>query len=180
MHRLNDELGITTCTAVRVAHCQHSFAVVLHGTSFGTLAYSGDCRPSHVFAEVAKYSDVLIHESTFAEEMKAEAVLKRHSTVAEALEVAKEMQAKTTLLTHFSQRYPRMPKLPSENTQIIPAFDFMRITPQNMATCPLMTPLLRMLYPEDSGSEENESEVFISDAMVTLEQPGIFAESHLL
>jgi ribonuclease Z len=180
MHRLHQELGITTCITVRVAHCQHSFAVILHGTSFGSLAYSGDCRPSHIFADVAKNSDVLIHESTFADELKAEAVLKRHSTVAEALDIAKQMQAKTTLLTHFSQRYPRLPKLPPENTHVIPAFDFMRITPSNIDKCSLMTPLLKMLYPEDSGSEDNGGDEILTESRTTLQQPGYFARQNIL
>ena len=180
MHRLHQELGITSCITIRVAHCQHSFAVVFHGTSFGSLAYSGDCRPSHIFADIAKNSDVLIHESTFADELKAEAVLKRHSTVAEALDIAKQMQAKTTLLTHFSQRYPRLPKLPPENTHVIPAFDFMRITPSNIDKCSLMTPMLKMLYPEDSGSDNDADGEILTEAQTTLEEPGYFARQNIL
>ena len=34
---------------------------------------------------------------------------KRHSTVTEALTVAEQMGAFCTVLTHFSQRYPRLP-----------------------------------------------------------------------
>jgi len=38
-----------------------------------------------------------------------QAARKRHSTTAEALGVARAMAAYRTVLTHFSQRYPRVP-----------------------------------------------------------------------
>ena len=39
----------------------------------------------------------------------AQAVSKRHSTTEEALRVAASMGAYRTILTHFSQRYPKIP-----------------------------------------------------------------------
>ena len=37
-----------------------------------------------------------------------QAMKKRHSTTAEALQVAEEMRAHRTVLTHFSSRYPKV------------------------------------------------------------------------
>ena len=52
---------------------------------------------------------MLIHEATFGDEMVNDAKLKTHSTVAQAVEVGERSNAKFTLLTHFSNRYPRCP-----------------------------------------------------------------------
>ena len=52
---------------------------------------------------------VLIHEATLEEDMLVEAREKRHSTTKQALQVATHMHAQTTVLTHFSQRYPKIP-----------------------------------------------------------------------
>ena len=38
-----------------------------------------------------------------------QAISKRHSTTEEALQVAADMGAYRTILTHFSQRYPKIP-----------------------------------------------------------------------
>ena len=69
------------------------------------LSFSGDCRPSENFAATGRGSTVLIHEATFQNDMAGSAIAKKHSTYAEALEVARQMQARALLLTHFSQRY---------------------------------------------------------------------------
>jgi ribonuclease Z len=184
---MNARLGITGCFAVPVAHCAYSFAVTLDGTPFGRLSYSGDCRPSTQFAEQAIDTDLLIHEATFEDGMEDEAVLKRHSTAGEALEVGKKMRAKAVVLTHFSQRYPKLPHLKqSDETQHVPivfAFDFMRITPATLTIAAQLTPALRLLYPEDEanpdgtpiGEEEGET-----SAKTILSVPGLFAQKELL
>jgi ribonuclease Z len=180
--RLQRELGITSCHSIRVAHCHNSFAVVFHGTSVGSLAYSGDCRPSLAFAEMAKKADVLIHEATFAAGMEAEAVLKRHCTVSEALEIAKKMEAKTVLLTHFSQRYPKIPPLPTDNDNmtIIPAFDFTKVTLDNMALASRLIPTLRLLYPDEQTKKDDNDNISVSYLESAMDVPGLFARSELL
>ncbi len=193
LERLKQDLGITSAKAIPVAHCAHSFAVVFEGTSFGSLAYSGDCRPSLKFAQEAYNADVLIHEATFADGMEADALLKRHCTAGEALMVARDMNAKTTILTHFSQRYPKIPLMQnkenndddyddndettedSKGTRVIHAFDFMRITPSNMHAASKLTPALQMLYPEESDDAASDENV-----RAALQVPGLFAQSALL
>jgi ribonuclease Z len=52
---------------------------------------------------------VLIHEATFDDELQTEAEAKHHCTTGEALKVAVAMDAKAVVLTHFSQRYQKIP-----------------------------------------------------------------------
>ena len=60
--------------------------------------------------------------------MESEAKKKRHCTVGEAISVGMHMCANSIVLTHFSQRYPRVPVLPSEiSSRIAIAFDYMKL-----------------------------------------------------
>jgi ribonuclease Z len=181
--RLNDELGITNCMSTPVAHCIRSYAVVIDGTPFGKIAYSGDCRPSVRFADVGFGTDLLIHEATFEDGMEDDAVLKRHSTVGEAINVASKMNAKSLVLTHFSQRYPKIPPMKTNHeTNPIPivfAFDFMRLTAGSIELAAKLTPALRMLYPE-AGVSEEETNVAETTAKELMAIPGIFATKGIL
>jgi ribonuclease Z len=183
--RLYDELGITNCMSIPVAHCLRSYAVVIDGTSFGKVAYSGDCRPSNRFSEIASGTDLLIHEATFEDGMEEDAVLKRHSTVGEAIDVAMKMKAKSLVLTHFSQRYPKIP--PMERTKdseteipIVFAFDFMKLTPGiSIDLAAKLTPALRLLYP-DEGVDEEETAIEKTVAKELMTIPGLFAVNGIL
>lgn len=73
------------------------------------IAYSGDCRPSPRFAHYARGAHLLIHECTFEDELSGDALAKKHSTLSEALDIGRQMGARRILLTHFSQRYPKLP-----------------------------------------------------------------------
>jgi ribonuclease Z len=72
-------------------------------------AYSGDCRPCKRFAKAHENTTVLVHEATFDDELRPDAIAKRHSTTSEALGVGALMKARRVLLTHFSQRYQKIP-----------------------------------------------------------------------
>ncbi len=176
---LNRKLGITSLLSVPVSHCYQSFGVVIDGTSFGRLVYSGDCRPSERLAKVGHGADLLIHEATFENGMEEEALMKMHSTVAEALSVAKTMNAKACILTHFSQRYPRIPPLREEDSSLsFPvafAFDFMKVHPGNIRIASKLTSSLSMLYPEGDDDEKYEMEESNRKAQEVLSTPGLFA-----
>jgi ribonuclease Z len=177
---LNKYLGLTNLISVPVSHCYQSFGVVLDGTSFGRLVYSGDCRPSDRLVAIGKGADLLVHEATFEDGMEEEAILKKHSTVGEALIVAKRMNAKACILTHFSQRYPRIP--PNDSVLPFPvafAFDYMHVTPANITTAAILTPSLRMLYPEDDNETNDDSTKALEAAKRKLSTPGMFANSAL-
>ncbi len=161
--KLREDLGIS-CTAVQVTHCPYSYAVIVDGTAFGRLAYSGDCRPSTRFAEAGKGADVLIHEATFEDGMKEEAVLKKHCTVGEAIDIACKMDAKTLVLTHFSQRYPKIPSVNRNESDakamyvpIAFAFDLMKVTPSSLPLATKLTPALRLLYPGQEEGAQTEA-----------------------
>ena len=75
------------------------------------VSYSGDCRPSKQFANIGRNSTVLIHEATFDDDLQEDAKAKKHSTTSEAVGVAVAMRAKRLILTHFSQRYQKLPNM---------------------------------------------------------------------
>lgn len=73
-------------------------------------------------------SDLLIHEATMEDELAAEAVIKMHSTTSQAIEVGRLMKAKYTVLTHFSQRYAKLPRFNDNFTGNVGiAFDNMQV-----------------------------------------------------
>ena len=101
--------GLKDLAAVNVSHCQGAKAVSLTFPSGFKLSYSGDCRPSRYFTEIGKGSTVLLHEATFDDELRGDAIAKLHSTTSEAIGVGISMGARRVLLTHFSQRYQKVP-----------------------------------------------------------------------
>jgi ribonuclease Z len=113
---LLEELGIRTLTTTSVDHCWGAQAITITFSNGFKFSYSGDCRPSDPFATFGKDSDVLVHEATFDDDMKGDALAKKHCTTGEALGVATKMKAKNVILTHFSQRYQKLPVM--ENMKI--------------------------------------------------------------
>lgn len=105
------DLGVQNIKTVRVSHCHGAQAISVTFKNGFKFSYSGDCRPSARFTEIGKGSDVLVHEATFDDGMEGDAIAKKHSTTAEAMGVALQMGAKNVILTHFSQRYQKIPVL---------------------------------------------------------------------
>lgn len=106
---LRASTGLSSLAAVFVNHCRGAMAVSLTFPTGFKFSYSGDCRPSATFAEIGKGSTVLLHEATFDDELEGDAEAKKHSTTSEALGVAVAMGARRVVLTHFSQRYAKIP-----------------------------------------------------------------------
>ena len=69
------------------------------------VTYSGDTRPCEKLIELARDSDVLIHEATYEYADLDKAIEHCHSTSKEAAEIAKEANVKLLALTHISPRY---------------------------------------------------------------------------
>ncbi|KAF1923497.1 uncharacterized protein M421DRAFT_425718 [Didymella exigua CBS 183.55] len=112
--------GFSDIQAVRVAHCHGAMACsVLFPRSPEDpkhvkplkISYSGDCRPSQAFTKIGRNTTVLIHEATFDDELAGDARAKKHSTTSEALGIGAQMNAMAVVLTHFSQRYQKIPVL---------------------------------------------------------------------
>jgi ribonuclease Z len=112
--------GFQDIQAVRVAHCHGAMACSVEFPRSPEdpkhlkplkVSYSGDCRPSQPFTKIGKDTTVLIHEATFDDELAGDARAKKHSTTSEALGIGARMNAKAVVLTHFSQRYQKIPVL---------------------------------------------------------------------
>ena len=104
-------LGLKDVQACLVKHCHGARAISITWPTGFKASYSGDCRPSQAFSQIGKGSTVCIHEATFDDELQGDAEAKNHSTTSEALGVAQAMGAKACVLTHFSQRYQKLPVL---------------------------------------------------------------------
>jgi len=158
MQKVLSDLGLLELYTSKALHCPHAFCLALR-TVCGDykVAYSGDTRPYQPFHDICMWGgapDLLIHEATMEHFMMYDALIKKHSTFTEAIEVGEKVGAKFTLLTHFSQRYAKMPSL--EEIQGKPdvgiTFDTMVVRPDNMKMIPSIYPALARLlwdYKQD-------------------------------
>lgn len=115
--------GISNLVTCFVTHCNGAQAVSLTFPDGFKFSYSGDCRPSKTFAEIGKGSTVLLHEATFDDELQVDAEAKKHSTTSEALAVGMAMGARRVVLTHFSQRYQKIPVMDTIDGMKVPLED---------------------------------------------------------
>ena len=116
---LQTATGLSNLATAFVPHCSGSQAISMTFPNGFKVSYSGDCRPSKAFVEIGKGSTVLIHEATFDDELRGDAFAKKHSTISEAIGVGYAMGARRILLTHFSQRYQKMPNLNGLNNFVL-------------------------------------------------------------
>ncbi|KAF2104328.1 hypothetical protein NA57DRAFT_28567, partial [Rhizodiscina lignyota] len=116
-------LGLKDIQAVSVNHCHGAKAVALTFANDFKVSYSGDCRPSNSFAAIGRGTTVLIHEATFDDLLAGEARAKQHSTTSEALGIAAAMRAKACVLTHFSQRYQKIPVMETIDPESLKALN---------------------------------------------------------
>jgi len=131
------DLGLSSIETCRAIHCPHAFCLSFTTDKMYKIVFSGDTRPCPALVNLGKWKqspDLLIHEATMEHYMQHDAQIKKHSTITEAVQVGEEMGAKFTLLTHFSQRYSKMPVLGEvkgkDNVGV--AFDNMVVGPNNM------------------------------------------------
>lgn len=160
LKEVQSQTGLTSIESCRVDHCVGALACVFNWPSGLRIAYSGDCRPSKIFVRIAQKATLLIHEATLDDELIADAEAKKHSTMSEALEVARDMRARRVLLTHFSQRYPKIANAyatsssghPVEDQAVMVSFDMMRVKLGDFRKAGLFLPALRKLY--EGGDDE--------------------------
>jgi ribonuclease Z len=147
--RLLASLHMKNISTVPVKHCPNSFGVALSHHNGWKVTYSGDTMPCDDLVELGRGSDLLIHEATLEDELVEEAKSKLHSTTSQAIEVGQRMGAKFTLLTHFSQRYAKLPRLNASFTKDVGiAFDNMQVRLGELPLLPLMYPSLRCMFAE--------------------------------
>lgn len=160
--KLPDVLSSFLLDSIRTSpavHCQGSFTTAWTWTNGFKLAYSGDTRPTRGFVEIGHGATVLLHEATFDDELIAEAVNKKHSTTSEALKAGRDMGARGVVLTHFSQRYPKLPVLSEtveEGMEVVLAFDLCRVRVGDMGRFEGFLPALRELYKDGEEAEKDE------------------------
>lgn len=117
IEEMKSEVGVTSVRTCKARHCDLAYCVSMNFRMDGEkkgfqVSYSGDTRPTNFFAyRVGQNSDLLIHEATLENGMEGEAAKKNHSTIGQALDIAYRMKSKYTVLTHFSQRYPKLPNI---------------------------------------------------------------------
>jgi ribonuclease Z len=149
--------GMTSVKAKRVNHCHGALAVCISFTTKFKVAYSGDCRPCPAFAELGKGATLLIHEATFDDELIGDAIAKKHSTTSEALDIGRQMCARRIVLTHFSQRYQKIPVMNTgDDIKCVVAFDYMRCKVGDIAKLEHFRAALLKLYEEENDKEKDE------------------------
>ncbi|KAH8879131.1 hypothetical protein GQ53DRAFT_706268 [Thozetella sp. PMI_491] len=143
-----------------VDHCPWATAVAFTWPSGLKIAYSGDCRPSTNLAAMGRGAHLLIHECTFEDDLLADAIAKKHSTISEALHIGRKMKARRVLLTHFSQRYPKVTSLPADAPEltadrpVLFGFDGMRVRLGEFRQAELFLPAIRCLYDKMGAERE--------------------------
>ncbi|CDK28193.1 unnamed protein product [Kuraishia capsulata CBS 1993] len=116
---LVNRFGIERAKTCLANHCDRAYCAVidfrLEGQSGESdsfkVSYSGDTRPLEKFIALGKGSNLLIHEATLQDSLYLDAIKKKHSTISESLQVARLMECEKVVLTHFSQRYSKLPEL---------------------------------------------------------------------
>lgn len=125
------------------------------------LTFSGDTVPCDSLIELGRNSTLLIHEATLEDTLAASAAFKKHSTISQAIQQSEKMNAKYTLLTHFSQRYRILPPINDDlikNKNIGIAFDFMEVVPSDLCKLNDLYFKLKDTYAEELERVERRSQ----------------------
>uniref|UniRef100_A0AC11DBK1 ElaC ribonuclease Z 2 n=1 Tax=Ovis aries TaxID=9940 RepID=A0AC11DBK1_SHEEP len=125
---LLETCGLEEFQTCLVRHCKHAFGCALVHMSGWKVVYSGDTMPCEALVQMGKDATLLIHEATLEDGLEEEAVEKTHSTTSQAIGVGMRMSAAFIMLTHFSQRYAKIPLFsPDFNEKVGIAFDHMKV-----------------------------------------------------
>lgn len=141
-------LNVKRIDTILVKHCKHSFGVAITLKDNKKIVYSGDTMPCENLITLGKNCDLLIHEATMEDSLKQLARKKYHSTSSEAINAGKLMNAKFTLLTHFSQRYSKLPLISEKEENVGLAYDNMDIKLSQLRLLPLFYPCLKLMFYE--------------------------------
>ncbi|KAA8492119.1 tRNase Z TRZ3, mitochondrial [Porphyridium purpureum] len=171
-----EHLGLRV-RCVEVDHCSLSYGLVLDDCVHDwRLVYSGDTRPCRALAEAGKDALIAIHEATLENDMAQEAREKMHCTTSEAIDICvHDMNAYRTILTHFSQRYPRVPAL-KDSTELLKhqsvalAFDFMVVNFKDLDALPRLLHALPALFPDDEDGSICENNTLSNQELLQQSQ----------
>ena len=144
---------------VPVIHCREAYGAVVQHERGWKIVYSGDTRPCSHLVHAGKNATLLIHEATFEDDLYADALARNHSTISEALDIAKQMNPDFTILTHFSQRYPKVPQLlltdDCPRSKVTIAFDCMSARLNELQKLPSFLPAMKEIFAEDFEQDDN-------------------------
>ncbi|KVI05961.1 hypothetical protein Ccrd_015703 [Cynara cardunculus var. scolymus] len=149
-----NEAGLESVISFPVVHCPQAFGVVLKGVDRlhgdgrrivpgWKIVYSGDTRPCPELVEASRGA--------------TEAIARNHSTTKEAIEVGDAAGAYRIILTHFSQRYPKIPVFDEGHMhKTCIAFDMMSINFADLHVLPRVLPYLKLLFKNEMVVDEYE------------------------
>ncbi|KAG5229169.1 zinc phosphodiesterase ELAC protein [Salix suchowensis] len=164
------EAGLEALISFPVVHCPQAFGIALKATerinTVGKaiqgwkIVYSGDTRPCPELVEASRGATILIHEATFEDALVEEAIARNHSTTEEAIEVGNSAGAYRIILTHFSQRYPKIPVFDDTHMhKTCIAFDMMSVNIADLPVLPRVLPYLKMLFRNEMVVDESDDVV---------------------
>ena len=182
-----ESIGISDLVNVQVQHCSQAYGIAitlkpLHNDIEPIkIVYSGDTRPCDALVSIGMNATILIHEATFEDKKVDDAIKKNHSTMAEAISVGKQMNAFRVILTHFSQRYQKVPPVTSHDIlrsesaetnscNVILAFDFMHMTFLDILWLPSLSHILSLAFPIDCDDNEEYDDTNLYDDGTTEEE----------
>lgn len=153
-------LGLSSLQTCLVPHCPNSFGISLtvDQTKPFKITYSGDSMPCESLVKLGIDTTLLIHEATMEDELFEDALAKMHSTVSQAIEQGHKMNAEYILLTHFSQRYAKIPRIEQHLlTNVGIAFDNMEVVPTDLKYLNRLYPTLKKMFAENWDEMEQKS-----------------------
>ncbi|EIW77124.1 hypothetical protein CONPUDRAFT_139171 [Coniophora puteana RWD-64-598 SS2] len=169
-------LGLRRISTVEVDHRAWCHGVVIEHNDGWSIVYSGDTVPTENLVEVGQNATLLIHEATLADDQEEMARAKMHSTFGQAVAVGERMNARNTLLTHFSARYPKMPPSVLGHAASTPvlalAFDHGTIRIGDMWKANAYLPAIEQSFV-DTQAEEGEDVDEVMLAVVESEQVAV-------
>jgi len=153
-------LNLVTVETCLVPHCPQAYGIAMTHETGWKIVYSGDCRPSIELAQIGRNATLCIHEATVANSEPRDALDKMHCTTDEAISIGKRMNAKFILLTHFSQKWSKVPEFvlewserghgdDSKYENVGIAFDHMSVKIGDMWKLPMMFEAFEVLYLEE-------------------------------
>ncbi|CAJ0574584.1 unnamed protein product, partial [Mesorhabditis spiculigera] len=145
-----EKTGISEARAVQVHHTRNANGYVFR-CGDKKIVFSGDTKPCDLLVKEGQEADLLVHESTFEDGFEKDAERKKHSTMGQAVDVARRMSAASTILTHFSARYSKIPPLPDylDEHGIGIAMDNMRARCDHWHLIPKLVPIYRHLFKQE-------------------------------
>lgn len=170
------EAGLEALISFPVVHCPQAFGIALKAAerinTVGKvipgwkMVYSGDTRPCPELVEASRGATILIHEATFEDALVEEAIARNHSTTEEAIEVGNSAGAYRIILTHFSQRYPKIPVFDETHMhKTCIAFDMMSVNIADLPVLPRVLPYLKMLFRNEMVVDESDDVVDAASAV---------------